>query len=164
MFLEYKGDSAPQSWLGCRVCRDNPRGGACKRTTFDYVVDDRADLIPDASNFSDDHDDIRGQSCDEQRDSRAHIMSHLLDGFHRLGIALFRQPQNIFEDWRLSERFGARLALATRRSGLGVIANRRGVRSIHFPASAVAAPAFDSIFHDGDVSEFSCHSGGATNQ
>src|SRR5215510_2736773 len=119
MFLEYEGDSAPQSRLGRRVCRDDPRGGVCKRTTLDYLVDDRADLIPEASDFSDDHDDVGGQSCDEQSDSHAHIMSHLLNGFHGFWIALCRQPKDIFDDWRLTVRPGGRLALATGRSGLG---------------------------------------------
>src|SRR5262245_1183054 len=112
MFLEYEGDGAAQPGLGRRVCREDPSGCPCKRTTLDYIVDDRADLIPETSDFSYDHDDVGGESCDEQGDSHAHKMSHLLDGLHRLGISLFRQPQQVFEDRRLSERPGTRLALA----------------------------------------------------
>ena len=93
MFLENECDRSSQSGLCHRVCRYDPCGLWSEGPRLKDVIDDRADMIPEAGYLSDNDDHIRRQARNEQGETLPEVSSHLSDRFQSSCFPLFRQPQ-----------------------------------------------------------------------
>src|SRR5215510_4792062 len=113
----------------------------------------RSNSIPEVSCFSDNYNDIRRQSGDQQSNALPQVMGHLIDGFNCFHVSVVRKPQYVVKGRRQFRRFYSSLACTAARKTFGVVTHRRRVRSVYFPAASVAASALQTIFNNSHVAE-----------
>src|SRR5258706_16213506 len=120
------------------------------------------EMIPGARYLADDDDYVRLKARDEHRDPSAEIIRHLAKRFPGLRITLVCQPKQIIISRNLPRQ--RRSAPDATDSGLNVIADGCGVRSVDFPTTPVATPALESILHNRGMAEFTSHTSRPFNQ
>ena len=163
MLQQHQRDRAAQAWLSNRITRHDLCLRTCERLLFYSLLNNRTYLAPGAGYFTHYHDHVRRQTGNEGRYSLAEMLRHLLQGSDGFCVTLIRESQQVFKTDRLFG-FGYAPGRARRSDGFGVISNCRGVRRVHFPTTAIAATAFQSVLNQCCVAKLAGGAGRSLDQ
>src|SRR5579875_3158298 len=99
---------------------------------------------------------IRGrESIDEHGKAQAEIVRHHVQSLLRFEIATVGQRQDIGKGRYRIAATGWRLSAAVFCDAAGIVADSRGIRSQHFPATPAATFAGRALLIEADVAKFS---------